>query len=225
MVEDERSITEPLSEALAREGFDTEVAETAASALELARRRAFARAARRDAPRRLGLRRVPRAAGRLARADHHADRPRRGDRSHRGTRAGSRRLHRQAVQRARGGGPYPRRPAPRRRRARPGGRADRDRAVAAGPRPPRRRPRRPGARPHPQGIRAAGAADVRGRLGDHARAPDRRGLGRQLVRLDQDARRARVRAAPQAGRQLALAALHPHRARGGLPIRRAGGAG
>ena len=38
MVEDERSITEPLSEALAREGFDTEVAETAASALELARR-------------------------------------------------------------------------------------------------------------------------------------------------------------------------------------------
>ena len=38
MVEDEQSITEPLSEALAREGFDTEVAGTAASALELARR-------------------------------------------------------------------------------------------------------------------------------------------------------------------------------------------
>ena len=37
MVEDERSITEPLSEALAREGFDTQVAETAARALELAR--------------------------------------------------------------------------------------------------------------------------------------------------------------------------------------------
>src|SRR3954463_1104900 len=36
MVEDEQSITEPLSEALAREGFDTEVAGTAARALELA---------------------------------------------------------------------------------------------------------------------------------------------------------------------------------------------
>ncbi len=38
MVEDEESITEPLSEALAREGFDTEVAGTVADALELARR-------------------------------------------------------------------------------------------------------------------------------------------------------------------------------------------
>src|SRR5918997_4672348 len=38
MVEDELSITEPLSEALAREGFDTEVAGTVADALELARR-------------------------------------------------------------------------------------------------------------------------------------------------------------------------------------------
>jgi DNA-binding response OmpR family regulator len=38
MVEDERSITEPLAEALAREGFDTEVAGTVAAALELARR-------------------------------------------------------------------------------------------------------------------------------------------------------------------------------------------
>ncbi len=38
MVEDERSITEPLAEALAREGFDTEVAETVADALELAGR-------------------------------------------------------------------------------------------------------------------------------------------------------------------------------------------
>jgi two-component system, OmpR family, phosphate regulon response regulator PhoB len=38
MVEDERSITEPLSEALAREGFDTQVAATAAAALEAAAR-------------------------------------------------------------------------------------------------------------------------------------------------------------------------------------------
>jgi DNA-binding response OmpR family regulator len=36
MVEDERSITEPLAEALRREGFDTQVAETAARARELA---------------------------------------------------------------------------------------------------------------------------------------------------------------------------------------------
>ena len=38
MVEDEQSITVPLSEALAREGFDTEVAGTVAAALDLARR-------------------------------------------------------------------------------------------------------------------------------------------------------------------------------------------
>jgi two-component system, OmpR family, response regulator RegX3 len=38
MVEDEESITEPLAEALAREGFDTEVAGTVADALELATR-------------------------------------------------------------------------------------------------------------------------------------------------------------------------------------------
>src|ERR687895_2134887 len=36
MVQDEESITVPLAEALAREGFDTEVAGTAAEALELA---------------------------------------------------------------------------------------------------------------------------------------------------------------------------------------------
>ena len=38
MVEDEESITVPLSEALAREGFDTEIAGTASEALELAGR-------------------------------------------------------------------------------------------------------------------------------------------------------------------------------------------
>jgi two-component system, OmpR family, response regulator RegX3 len=38
MVEDEQSITEPLVEALAREGFDSEVAGTVADALELAER-------------------------------------------------------------------------------------------------------------------------------------------------------------------------------------------
>ena len=38
LVEDERSITEPLAEALDRDGFDTEIAGTVAEALELARR-------------------------------------------------------------------------------------------------------------------------------------------------------------------------------------------
>ena len=38
LVEDETSITEPLAEALRREGFETEVAGTVAEALELARR-------------------------------------------------------------------------------------------------------------------------------------------------------------------------------------------
>jgi DNA-binding response OmpR family regulator len=38
MVEDEQSITEPLSEALAREGFDTEVTASATAAVELAAR-------------------------------------------------------------------------------------------------------------------------------------------------------------------------------------------
>ena len=36
LVEDEPSITEPLAEALGREGFDTQVAGTVAEALELA---------------------------------------------------------------------------------------------------------------------------------------------------------------------------------------------
>ena len=42
-------------------------------------------------------------------------------------------------------------------------------------------------------------ADEKRRLGGHARARDRRGLGHELVRLDEDARRARERPPPQAG--------------------------
>ena len=38
--------------------------------------------------------------------------------------------------------------------------------------------------------------------GGHARAPHRRGLGRELVRLDEDARRPRVEPAPEARRRL-----------------------
>ena len=109
MVEDEESITEPLAEALEREGFDTRVAGTVAAALEAARAQtARPRAARRDAARRLRARRLPRAAARLGGADHHAHRARRGDRPRGRPRARRRRLRRQAVQRPRGGGAHPR---------------------------------------------------------------------------------------------------------------------
>ena len=53
-----------------------------------------------------------------------------------------------------------------------------------------------------------------------ARAAHRRGLGHQLVRLDEDARRARLEPPPQARRRLAEPPLHPHRPRRGLPLRR-----
>ena len=60
MVEDETSITEPLAEALDREGFATRVAGTVADALRAAERRdAGPRPPRRDAPGRLRLRRRP----------------------------------------------------------------------------------------------------------------------------------------------------------------------
>ena len=73
------------------------------------------------------------------------------------------------------------------------------------PRPAQRDARRRRARPHAPRVRAAGAADARGRLGGHARAAHRRGLGRELVRLHEDARRARVEPAPQARRGLGRA--------------------
>ena len=57
-----------------------------------------------------------------------------------------------------------------------------------------------------------------------ARAADRRGLGRELVRLDEDPRRARERAPQEARRRRRRLALHPHRARRRLPLRLARGA-
>ena len=110
--------------------------------------------------------------------------------------------------------PLPRRPARRRRSssaasastaarrtATLGGRAAR--AVAQGVRPP------------------APARRERGH-GRQARAADRRGLGHELVRLDQDARRPRQRVAEEARRRPERASLHPHGARRRLPLRRRG---
>ena len=54
----------------------------------------------------------------------------------------------------------------------------------------------------------------------HARAAHRRGLGHELVRLDEDARRARVEPARKLGDDSAEPALHPHRPRRRLPLRR-----
>ena len=56
------------------------------------------------------------------------------------------------------------------------------------------------------------------------RAAHRRGLGRQLVRLDQDARRPRQRAAQEARRRLLRSPLPAHGARRGLPLRARRGA-
>ncbi len=52
-----------------------------------------------------------------------------------------------------------------------------------------------------QGVRPARRADAPRRPRGHARGPDGEGLGRQLVRLDQDARRPRRLAAAQARRR------------------------
>ena len=62
-------------------------------------------------------------------------------------------------------------------------------------------------------------------VGRHARAPHRRGLGRQLVRVDEDARRPRQRPAQEARRRLRRPALHPHRPRRRLHVRRRRGRG
>ncbi len=58
--------------------------------------------------------------------------------------------------------------------------------------------------------------------GRHARGPDGARLGRELVRLDEDARRPHRLAAAQARRRRLRAALDRHRPRRRLPLRRAG---
>ena len=134
MVEDEAAITEPLSEALAREGWDSAVAGTAADGLELAEQlQPGAGAAGRDAARRLRLRRVPRAAAPLGGPDHHALRARGGDRPDRRPRGRRGRLRREAVQRARARGARARRAAA--HAARAGGRGGAARGRRPAPRP------------------------------------------------------------------------------------------
>ena len=51
-----------------------------------------------------------------------------------------------------------------------------------------------------------------------SRTPARRGVGRELVRFHQDARRPHFEPAPQARRRLRGTPLHPHRSRRRLPL-------
>ena len=74
------------------------------------------------------------------------------------------------------------------------------------------------ARPLAQGVRTAPPPDARRRLRSDARTADRGRLGHELVRLDEDARRARLESAPQARRRSGRAPLPPHRARGWFPV-------
>src|SRR5829696_1193998 len=191
--------------------------------------RAGHRAAGPDAARRGRPRRVPRPSPPQRRPDPDAHRARHGDRPHRRARARRRRLRRQAVQRRGGDRPHPRRPAALRRLPpvrRPGARGRRD-----GRRPPggSRRPPRPargrGAPAQPQGVRPADGADRPRRARGDARGPDGARVGRELVRLDQDARRAHPLAAPEARRRPGRAALPAHGPRRRLPLHRAGGVG
>ena len=76
-----------------------------------------------------------------------------------------------------------------------------------------------------QGVRPAGGADAPRRAGRQARGPDGGGLGHELVRLDEDARRPRRLAAAQARRRPGRPDLHRDGARRRLPLRRPGGRG
>ena len=80
--------------------------------------------------------------------------------------------------------------------------------------------RRRAAGPLAQGVRPARAAHARRRARRHPRGPDVRRLGRELVRLDQDARRPHRLPAPQARRRRRRAALPAHGPRRRLPLRR-----
>ncbi len=56
------------------------------------------------------------------------------------------------------------------------------------------------------------------RLGRDPGTADRRGVGHELVRLDEDVGRPRQRAAEEAGRRPRLAPVHPHRSRRRVPL-------
>ena len=187
--------------------------------------RARHRPARPHAARRRRPRRLPRAAPPQRRPDPDAHRARDGDRPHRRPRARRRRLRRQAVQRRRGDRAHPRRAAPHRAAAARGRRAGRGRHASASSRSTRARAasRLAGEELQlsPQGVRPARRADRPRRPRRHARGPDGAGVGRELVRLHQDARRPRPLAAPEARRRPRRPALPAHGPRRRLPLHRA----
>src|SRR6476469_337644 len=200
-VEDEPAIAEPFGRARARRLRDRRRGQRRRGPRALRRRAARPRAARPQPPRRRGPRPLSRVEGRGRRADHHAHGAGHRARPGRRPRARRRRLRGQALQRRGGRGPDPRRAPPDRRAgARPpraaGRRASHDR---------RRGPARVGGRrradPVAQGVRPARRARPSRRSGGHARGADAPAVGRELVRLDEDARRPRRLAAAQAGRR------------------------
>ena len=82
-----------------------------------------------------------------------------------------------------------------------------------------------GAVAEPQGVRPARRAGLARRRGRQARGPDLARVGRELVRLDQDARRPRRLAARQARRRRVRAEAAAHGARRRLPLHGALGMG
>ena len=227
-VEDEDAISEPFSQALEREGFEPVVAATAAGRSSLAERcRARPRPARPQPARRRRPRRLPRAAPALGRADRDAHRPRHRDRPDRRARAraptttsSSRSARGEVISRIRAvlrragvrGEPEPPEPVE-------VGELELD--VAA------RRATLDGERAgaDAQGVRPARRARAPRGRGRHPRGPDVAGLGRQLVRLDEDARRPHPLAAQEARRRPRRTRVHRDRARRRLPLRRSGGSG
>ena len=227
-VEDERSISEPFSKALAREGFEPHVAGTAARALELAESLDpdlilldlhLPDGDGRDVCRTIRARSgVPiiiltargtetdRIVGLELGADDYVVKPFSGAEVIARIRAVLRRAKPAAAADGRARG------------------ADLDRRPPRRPRRPPRHPQGRGARALAQGVRPARRARAQRRPGRHPRGADGPRVGRELVRLHQDARRARALAARQARRDGRERALPPDRARRRLPLPRARGA-
>ena len=215
-VEDEDAISAPFSAALEREGFEPVVARTAAEALELAGRvepdlvlldlnlpdgdgRDVCRALRRDSD-------VP-IVMLTARGTE--------TRSRRRARDGRRRLRRQAVQRRRGDLADPRRAAPD-----PGvgpSRSRRSRSATSQldvRRGSRRHARRASSSLTRKEFDLLAELARNARHGGHARGPDVAGLGHELVRLDQDARRPRRRRCGASSATIRLTPTHIETVRG-----------
>ena len=200
LVEDETSITEPLAEALRREGFETDVAGTVAEALELARR---------DPDLVLLDLMLPDGSGFdvCRELRKHSQVPiimltARGEEADRvvGLELGADDYvvkpfsAREVVARIR---------AVLRRSDAPEQADDRPLEVGELRLDPARHEATldgQGTRAEPEGVRVAPAPDAKRRLGGHSRAPDRRSLGPELVWLDEDAGRPCERHPPQARR-------------------------